>query len=91
MSIGKFVFAVVIAWCAAQAQAHAATLQQCEKVKLQHLKTEQGSRVAGGKGSKAGGKGPSKRRQSADKLEEWLWKNCSNYAHELRSLEQHRM
>jgi hypothetical protein len=89
MSIGKFVFAVVIAWCATPA--HAATLQQCEKVKLQYLKAEQGSRAAGGKGSKAGGKGPSKRRQSADKLEEWLWKNCSNYAHELRSLEQQRM
>jgi hypothetical protein len=90
MSIGKFVFAVVvIAWSAAQADA--ATLQQCEKVKLQHLKAEQSSLATGGKGSKAGGKGPSKRRRSADKLEEWLWKNCGSYAHELRSLEQQRM
>ena len=89
MAMGKFVFAVFIVCCAAQA--HAASLQECEKVKLQHLKAEQGSRAAGGKGSKAGGKGPSKRRQSTDKLEEWLWKNCGNYAHELRSLEQQRM
>jgi hypothetical protein len=65
-------------------------LQECEKVKLRQLKAEQGSQ-AGGKGSKASGKGPSKRRQNVDKLEEWLWKNCGSYAHELRNLEQQRM
>lgn len=89
MSIRKLLFAVFIACCALQV--HAATLQECEKVKLKHLKTEQGNQASGSKGSKAGGKGPSKRRQSADKLEEWLWRNCSNYAHELRTLEQQRM
>jgi hypothetical protein len=69
-------------------QARAATYGECEKVKLKLLKAEQS---AGGKGAKAAGKGPSKRRQGTDKLEEWLWRNCSSYAHELRSLEQQRM
>ena len=88
MSKGKLLFAVFIACCTVQV--HAATFQECEKVKLRQLKAEQGSQ-AGGKGSKASGKGPSKRRQNADKLDEWLWKNCGSYAHELRSLEQQRM
>lgn len=87
-SIKKTVFAIFIACCTAHV--HATPYSECEKVKLQQLKSEQGSRGAS-KGTKAAGKGPSKRRQNADKLDEWLWKNCGDYAHELRSLEQQRM
>lgn len=88
MAMGKLLLVAFMACCTAQA--HAATYRECEKIKLQQLKAEQGAR-ASGKGSKSTGKGPSKRRQNADKQEEWLWKNCSSYAHELRSLEQQRM
>ncbi len=87
-SVKQTVLALFMACCTAYV--HAAPYSECEKVKLQQLKSEQSSRGAG-KGAKASGKGPSKRRQNTDKLEEWLWKNCSDYAHELRSLEQQRM
>lgn len=86
MSTGKWLFVVFMACCVAPV--YAASYSECEKAKLKQLKTE---RSASGKISKAGGKGPSKRRQNADKLDEWLWRNCGNYAHELRNLEQQRM
>jgi hypothetical protein len=88
MAMEKLLIVAFMICCTGQA--HAATYRECEKIKLQQLKAEQGPR-ASGKGSKAAGKGPSKRRQNADKHEEWLWKNCGSYAHELRSLEQQRM
>lgn len=88
-NVGKGWLIASIACCAMQLQA--ATLQQCEKAKLKQLQAEQGARTGGGKKSKSAGKGPSKRRQSVDKLDEWLWKNCSTYSYELRRLEQERM
>jgi hypothetical protein len=83
------IFAVLLA-CSV-AHVHGATLAECESAKLKLLKAEQGARERA-RGSKPGsGKGPSRKRQSVEKLDEWLWKNCSNYAHELRQLEQGRM
>lgn len=73
------------------AQSHAATLGECEKMKLQQLKAERSAHEKGRKKPARGSRGPSKSRQSVEKLEEWLWKNCGNYAHELRSLEQGHM
>jgi hypothetical protein len=71
------------------AQAHAADLRECEKAKLRQLKLE---RAAHNKSSGSKKKsGASKSRQSAEQLDEWLWKNCRNYSYELRTLEQQQM
>lgn len=72
-------------------QTHAAEWRECEAAKLRQLKMEHGAQAKGKKKASSGNRGPSKARQKADKLDEWLWKNCGNYANELRSLEQGRM
>jgi hypothetical protein len=70
-------------------QVHAADLRECEKAKLRQLKLE---RAAHNKSSGSKKKsGASKSRQSAEQIDEWLWKNCRNYSYELRTLEQQQM
>lgn len=90
--VGTRFLVALIAGCTLQfsMQLQAATLQQCEKAKLKQLQAERGGK-ASGKGGKSGEKGPSKRRQSLDKMDEWLWKNCGSYSYEMRRLEQERM
>lgn len=89
MSFKTFCIAIIL--CVVAAPLSAASLAECEKVKLQQLKAERGAKSKGGKKAGAGNRGPSRSRQAVEQFEEWLWKNCSNYAHELRNLEQGRM
>lgn len=89
MSIYKIF--IVLFLCGVIVPLHAATLSECEKIKLQQLKAEYGSKTKVRKRTSSNHRGPSRSRQSVDKLDEWLWKNCGNYANELRSLEQSRM
>lgn len=86
----RHLFVVALLVCHA-AQSPAATLKECEKVKLQQLKAERSAQEKSRKKSSSTNRGPSRSRQSVDKLEDWLWRNCGSYAHELRSLEQGRM
>lgn len=82
---------VLVSLIACIAQAQAATLAECEKVKLQQLKAQHSAQHKGRKKASTADRGPSRSRQNIDKLEEWLWKNCRSYGNELRSLEQGRM
>lgn len=85
--------AALLACCVAPLSvvAQAATLAECEKVKLKQLKAQHSAQDKGRKKASGSNRGPSKSRQNIDKLEEWLWKNCGNYSHEMRNLEQGQM
>lgn len=89
MPVYKVFFAGLLCSCVLQAQA--AEWRECEKVKLQQLKSEHRTQAQGRKKSSSANRGPSRARQKSDKLDEWLWRNCGNYANELRTLEQGRM
>jgi hypothetical protein len=89
MSIYKF-YVIPFCFCIAT-QLHAAEWRACEKAKLRQLNLEQTARSGGGKKPSRSRSGSSKSRENADRLDEWLWKNCRDYANELRTLEQERM
>lgn len=88
MPLGYF-SPLIIVVALASTPAGAAEWPQCEQAKLRQLQLER--RPAS---SKKTGKKPrravSNRRSVAD-LDEWLWKNCRQFAAELRTLEQSRM
>ncbi len=72
----------------------AADWRECEQAKLRQLNLEHAAHTASVGGSKKHARsrtGTTKSREDANQLDEWLWKNCRNYANELRSLEQDRM
>ncbi|MDB6063652.1 MAG: hypothetical protein JWM78_3755 [Verrucomicrobiaceae bacterium] len=73
-------------------EAHAAEWRACEKAKLRQLDLQQSKRTASPsnkrKSSRSRGEGA---HDSAEQLEDWLWKNCRQYSYELRTLEQQRM
>jgi len=90
MSVRKLLLIPIL--CSFVAHTQAADLRACEKAKLRQLSAERAAhnKVSGGKQSKSSS-GRSKTRQDANQLDEWLWKNCRDYAQELRTLEQERM
>lgn len=71
----------------------AAELRECEQAKLRQLNLEQAARGNTGRShsKKHSRSNSGKAHQNAEQLDEWLWKNCRNYANELRTLEQQRM
>jgi hypothetical protein len=57
---------------------------------LRQLNLEQRRRERNHSGAKRGRSG-ARANRSAAQLDDWLWKNCREYAYELRTLEQSRM
>ncbi len=67
----------------------AADWPACEKAKLRALKLERGNAMQ--KTSKSKKSRGDDRRQRAEEIDTWLWKNCRDYSYELRQLEQDHM
>jgi hypothetical protein len=93
MSIYKFLVMLLCFWVVKPVAA--AEWRECEKAKLRQLNLEraaQGDNSGHSSGKRhARSRHPDKARADASQLDEWLWKNCRNYANELRTLEQDRM
>jgi hypothetical protein len=71
---------------------HAAEWRECEQAKLRQLDMEQSRRQSSPSHKrKSAHSGTKKVSASAERIDDWLWKNCREYSYELRSLEQQRM
>lgn len=84
----KFLCAVIFA-VALTLTAHGAEWRECEAAKLRALQWEKktGERHT----SKRKSQRKDNRHQRVEEIDTWLWKNCREYAYELRQLEQEKM
>ncbi len=72
--------------------AYAAEWHECEKAKLRQLDLQQARKQASPSHKRKKSKqGRESAGSSVEQIDEWLWKNCREYAYELRTLEQQRM
>lgn len=71
------------------AAGHGADWRACEQAKLRVLQIERGGGET--KTSKRKNRRGDNRRQRAEEIDTWLWKNCREYSYELRQIEQGRM
>lgn len=69
--------------------AHAADWRECEKAKLRELQLQQSADHKTSK--RKSQRRHESRRQNAEEIDTWLWKNCREFSYELRQLEQERM
>lgn len=82
-------FLFIIAMTTLSLSTHATEWRDCEKAKLRELKLQRSDdhKVSKRKSHRR----EEDRRQSADEIDTWLWKNCREYSYELRQLEQEKM
>jgi hypothetical protein len=83
-------FLFVVAASTLSLSAHGTEWRDCEKAKLHELNLQRGNDDRKTSKRKSHSHGES-RRQSAEEIDTWLWKNCREFSYELRQLEQEKM
>jgi hypothetical protein len=87
-----FVISITVLFLVYASSIRAAEWRECEKAKIRQLNLEQSRRAASPSHKRKSSKHRSESASdSAEQIDDWLWKNCREYSYELRTLEQQRM
>ena len=81
----------VVAVAAFSLSAHSAEWRECEQAKLRELQLQRNADSHKTSKRKSHRNNDENRRQRAEELDTWLWKNCREFSYELRQIEQDRM
>lgn len=88
----KFQLCLISLFFSGAVTSHAAEWRECEQAKLRQLDLEQSHRQASPSHKRKSARSSVKKvSASAERIDDWLWKNCREYSYELRTLEQQRM